>query len=310
MTRAAGLAAAGAFAAGVLAAVAALALGGAFGVSGPTSYADAPDEEIRDALRTARDALTDGRPAEAERIYRDLAAARPLDANARMMLGIHLQDVSKDPFGAIGLFQDFLRLAPDSEKADMVRERIHACELAIAKRTHAQDAAAAAPPEGAPSAAATARIKALSEELATARGEAAELREALADVRAERDRLERDNNAKQKQIDALAGRGSTDRAPTEPLDRSFDRLSMQAGDMTLSGKGRPSPGPSDAPNPDEPPQISNVITYEVKRGDTLWKIAQKAYNDGSRTAEIKAANPGKIGADGSVREGTVLRIPL
>ncbi len=34
--------------------------------------------------------------------------------------------------------------------------------------------------------------------------------------------------------------------------------------------------------------------YEVKEADTLWGIAQDAYGDGSRFADILAANPGAL----------------
>lgn len=33
-------------------------------------------------------------------------------------------------------------------------------------------------------------------------------------------------------------------------------------------------------------------TYTVRRGDTLWSIAQRTYGDGQRWREIIAANPG------------------
>jgi hypothetical protein len=32
--------------------------------------------------------------------------------------------------------------------------------------------------------------------------------------------------------------------------------------------------------------------YEVREGDTLWAIAMNAYGEGSRYADILAANPG------------------
>ena len=300
MNRAAGFAAA--FAAGALAASGFFALRAALAPPAPWDFAEAGEAEIREALNRARNALADGRPKDAGDIYRDLALARPFDADAQLLLGIHLQDLSKDPIGAIGRFNDFLRLAPESEKADMVRERIHACELAVAKRFHAADAAAGAPEDGAGTAAteaAEARIRELSDALGAARADAAALREELADVRSERDRLERDNAAKQNQIDALKGRGTSARAPTDDLTKRFDRLSEQAGNLP-SVTARPA---------EQPVRIGSYVTYEVKRGDTLWKIAQKAYNDGSRTAEIKAANPGLVGADGTVREGTILKIP-
>ena len=291
-----------AFAAGAIAVGGAFALRAVLAPPDPWALAKADDGEIRDTLSRARSALADGRPKDAESIYRDLALDRPFDADAQLLLGIHLQDLSKDPIGAIGRYNDFLRLAPESEKAGMVRERIHACELAVAKRFHAADAAAGAPSgtkEAGIAEAAAARLRELSEALEAARAEAADLREELDDVRSERDRLERDNAAKQNQIDALKGRGTTTRAPTDDLTKRFDRLSSEAGDLPAS---KPK-------NAEEPVRIGSYVTYEVKRGDTLWKIAQKAYNDGSRTAEIKAANPGLVGADGTVREGTILKIP-
>lgn len=306
MNRAAALATAAAL--GAAAASAVLALAGAFSAAGPGAYAGAGDERIREALNSARESLKAERPKEAEAIYRDLVASRPLDANAHLLLGIHLQDLAKDPFAAIGQFNDFLRLAPGSEKAAMARERIHACELAIAKRLHAEDAAAGAEAAATPSAEAEARVRALLAELAAARAEAADLRDAIAAVRSERDRLERDNAAKQNQIDALKGRGTSARAPTDDLTKRFDRLTEEAeADLPSAAPVETIPRPR--PTAGDAGRIGSYVTYEVKRGDTLWKIAQKAYNDGSRTAEIKAANPGLVGADGSVREGTILRIP-
>ena len=306
MNRAAALATAAAL--GAAAASAVLALAGAFS-AGPGSYADADDERVRDILRSARESLNEERPKEAEAIYRDLVASRPLDANAHLLLGIHLQDLAKDPFGAIGQFNDFLRLAPESEKAAMARERIHACELAIAKRLHAEDAAAGAEAAAAtPSAETEARIRALLADLAAARAEAADLRDAVATIRSERDRLERDNAAKQNQIDALKGRGTSARAPTDDLTKRFDRLTEEAeADLPSAAPTETIPRPR--PTAGDAVRIGSYVTYEVKRGDTLWKIAQKAYNDGSRTAEIKSANPGLVGADGTVREGTILKIP-
>lgn len=306
MNRAAALASAAALGAAASAAV--LALAGAFSAAGPGAYAGAGDERIREVLNSARESLKAERPKEAEAIYRDLVASRPLDANAHLLLGIHLQDLAKDPFGAIGQFNDFLRLAPDSEKAAMARERIHACELAIAKRLHAEDASAGAEAAATPSAETEARVRELLADLAAARAEAADLRDAVAAIRSERDRLERDNAAKQNQIDALKGRGTSARAPTDDLTKRFDRLTEEAeADLPAAAPTETIPRPR--PTAGDAARIGSFITYEVKRGDTLWKIAQKAYNDGSRTAEIKAANPGLVGADGSVREGTILKIP-
>lgn len=296
------------FAAGAAAALVVCALFGAFSAGSPAESSAPSDEAARDALRKARAKLEAGRPKEAEAIYRDLSLSRPLDGNAHLLLGIHLQDLAKDPFGAIGQFNDFLRLAPESDKADMVRERIHACELAIAKRFRGQDAGAGAAPEQPVSAASAARLQAYAEALAASREETAGLRSELEEVRSERDRLKRDNAAKQNQIDALKGRGSSARAPTDSLSARFDRLTER--DYEEAGAGSGGPAAANVPSPSGPPvRLPEYMTYEVRRGDTLWKIAQTAYHDGSRTAEIKAANPGLVGADGSLREGTILRIP-
>lgn len=285
----------GPFAAGAAAAGLCFLLASFFSSSGPADYAGLPDGETAALLREAREKLSAGDAEGAGRVYDDLVVSQPLNANARMLQGIHLQDMAKDPFGAIGAFRAFLRLAPGSEKGDMVRERIHACELEIAKRVHAADAAAgesAGKDEDA-----SARVEALAAALDAARADAAAVRDQLGEALSERDQLKRTNENLQKQIDALKGAGSGARAPRDDLTDRFDRLSERAGDLPSARNDEPAV------------RIADYMTYEVKRGDTLWKIAQAAYHDGSRTAEIKAANPGLVGADGSVREGTVLRIP-
>ncbi len=53
---------------------------------------------------------------------------------------------------------------------------------------------------------------------------------------------------------------------------------------------------------------TTVQTYEVKKGDTLSKIAEIAYSDASKWPRIKKANPDKV-KDDRVRPGDVLIIP-
>jgi nucleoid-associated protein YgaU len=53
-----------------------------------------------------------------------------------------------------------------------------------------------------------------------------------------------------------------------------------------------------------------VRTYTVVAGDSLWKIAQKHYGNGSQYPKIIAANPGKLKDDKSViHPGDVLVVP-
>ena len=49
--------------------------------------------------------------------------------------------------------------------------------------------------------------------------------------------------------------------------------------------------------------------YEVKKGDTLWKIAEHYYGDGSLHTKIFEANKDSIKDPNLIRVGQRLRIP-
>ena len=49
--------------------------------------------------------------------------------------------------------------------------------------------------------------------------------------------------------------------------------------------------------------------YEVKKGDTLWKIAKEVYGDGSLYPEIFKANQDTLSDPDKIKVGQQLRIP-
>lgn len=63
-------------------------------------------------------------------------------------------------------------------------------------------------------------------------------------------------------------------------------------------------------DPSLAPPAPQVKTYTVKAGDSLWKIAQQFYGNGSQYPKIIAGNPGRLKDDKTViHPGDVLVIP-
>jgi nucleoid-associated protein YgaU len=64
-------------------------------------------------------------------------------------------------------------------------------------------------------------------------------------------------------------------------------------------------------DPPAAPAAENPYTqwYEVKPGDTLWKIAKQHYGDGSLYPEIFKANQDVLTDPDKIKVGQMLRIP-
>ena len=238
-------------------------------------------------FRDARDAQLEGDAARARELYGRLVAEDPFNELARLQLGILLQDSLGDPIEAMHEFDAYLRLAPDSEKRGMVEERRRiAKDQAV--RLYGKGGDAGAPVDiGAEAkkavAAAQARLAAAQAALSTAEAERDDYRRQAAE-------LQRQVSSLQRRLDALQGGGSVS-APTYDLTEVF--LSDPVSGRT--------------PATTEP--VVGPRTYRVKRGDTLWKIAQRAYGDASRNVDIRNANLDKIGPKDQLVEGTILVLP-
>ncbi len=59
---------------------------------------------------------------------------------------------------------------------------------------------------------------------------------------------------------------------------------------------------------EEPAKIDDIF-YEVQKGDTLWRIAEIYYKDGSRYKEIFEANREVIKDPDKIYPGQMIRIP-
>jgi len=57
------------------------------------------------------------------------------------------------------------------------------------------------------------------------------------------------------------------------------------------------------------PPAAPRTTYTVKRGDTLWSIAQRLYGDGHLWKAIYEANRDRVASPSAMKVGTELRIP-
>jgi nucleoid-associated protein YgaU len=92
------------------------------------------------------------------------------------------------------------------------------------------------------------------------------------------------------------------RAKIIPNCTSDKEITMQ--EKTPPDWGTPPDQPEAAP-------ADNAYTqwYEVKKGDTLWKIAKEVYGDGSLYPDIFKANQDTLSDPDKIQVGQKLRIP-
>lgn len=233
-------------------------------------------------FQAAMQAQLDGDPAAARRIYEEMILDNPTNSLVRFQLGTLLLDSLNDPYEAMGEFRAYLRLAPTAEKAEMAK-----ASLLTARNRIAQSFG----PETIQSGAGAERFQALEERLAELETAYTNLQATHTAVVAERDaaradaaRLLRELQSARRHLDALLN-NPMPYAPSSPSSVSATVATPAAT------------------------ETQNLRTYQVRRGDTLYRIAQRVYGDAARNRDIREANPDKVGPNDELREGDVLVLP-
>lgn len=62
--------------------------------------------------------------------------------------------------------------------------------------------------------------------------------------------------------------------------------------------------------PDAGPPEQRTESYVVQKGDSLWKIAEKFYKNGSQWRRIQDANMDKLSNPRALRAGMILQVPV
>ena len=199
--------------------------------------------------------------------------------------GLLYQQYFKDPIAAIYHFRRYLDLQPNARQADLVRQRIDAAMRDFARTLPAQPLESQA-----------ARL---------------ELMNRI-------DELQRENLQLKEE---LAGRHpAVPEATGEPLvEKRVEMRTPSPPNASATVFFRPGPPAAGAagsavrtppaPRATPAPAAASGRTHVVTAGESLYKIAQRYYGNGTRWPEILEANRDRLKNEGAVRVGMELRIP-
>ena len=252
---------------------------------------EAPESTERQ-MEAASKALTEGRYENAVTLYRQVVRHDPDNALAHFELALLLQDNREDDLLAYHHFTHYLELEPESDKAPIARQRLEAIKEKNSKRTAGSTTSARVVSDTE----LVQHIEELNKTIRKHETTIAEKQEEIGLLKAENDRLGKEVAGLSQRIELMLNSGST--TPRRPSPEIEKETLIVAAPTQPQQPVRPLPIPPTARK------------YRVKRGDSLWSIAQTVYGDASRMKDIRNANRDRVGPNDRLTEGTDLLIPM
>jgi tetratricopeptide (TPR) repeat protein len=255
--------------------------------------------------RRGKELLRQGRNQEALAAFQKVLQRRGDDApESHLELGILYQQHIKDPIAAIYHYRKFRELKPNSPQADLVRQRIDAATREFARTLPAQP---------------------LDNQM-----ERLDLLEKM-------DQLQRENTQLKDQL--ITSRTQSINTPRQSVaavaPEPVAPLAVNPDESPIARAPDPAPEPATPPEPVPQPSIPTVSLnrpsvqapaptprpttvatstvggrkHTVAKGDTLFSLAQKYYNNKSRWRDIYAANRDVMKSQNDLKIGMELKIP-
>jgi len=257
--------------------------------AGCTGERSADGENGGRKLEAAHRALTEGKYENAVNLYRQVLRHDPDNALAHFELALLLHDNREEDILAYHHFTHYLELEPESDKAPIARERLEK----IREKTSKGPGGGGASTRVVSDTELVQHIEELNKTIRKHEATIAERQEEIGLLKTENDRLGKEVTSLSERMELMLNSGSTTpRRPPPEIEK--ESLSVSAPPV----EQRPARIPPTARK------------YRVKRGDSLWSIAQTVYGDASRMRDIRSANRDRIGPNDRLTEGTDLMIPM
>jgi len=251
----------------------------------------------------------------------------PANASARFQLACLLQDCKADYIGAFCGYHEYLMQHPDSDKANLAKDRLTKCELELAKFLAQKHGLADKDGFVRENAALRGDLRAAEVRAATAEKEVESLRARVAALGAERERLLAIVKAGDSGTEVVSRPPSVKEVKEllEEDDAEVDRIKMSADAAALRAEEAAELSFGSGLLPVRK-TVTNVVkaveqpqkmaaprqipeTYVVQEGDTLYGISKRFYGRLSAWKRIRDMNKVLISADNRLHVGDTLRMP-
>jgi len=259
---------------------------------------EARDRELP-LFQKARDAEQQGRLDDAIKLYEETLLANPRAASAHLSLALLQQEHAQDYINAIYHYQRYLDLQPGADKADLAARRKKLSEQFLTQqliRTHGD--------------AADALHARLMQEIEIFKGQIVGLQSEKTALTRENATLQATVKSHETEIARLKRLNERLTAPAPaPQQTTPPRRTEIPNIENEKTAPRPAPIPTIAQTQTPPPPPATTPrTHTVQQGETLYRIAERYYNDPAKWEQIRDANQ-ELLIDGKLRVGQTLIIP-